>query len=146
MVNGTKTDAESLEDIQKSIATTWIVSNSAIMIIFCIGAPANIYMLYRLRKLAKENQDRFEIGAGLALCAMTSCDIISMLASLLRRTLEYYAPLLNWHSIEVLEQIACKVKDTCTLVCIIVKHYLDASKDRRQSLGIAIAPRICLQK
>lgn len=101
-------------DIQQILETSRDISNISILIIFCFGVPANIYVLRRLRKLAKENRHRYENGAGLGLFAMTTSDLISMLFTLLQRTLDIYAPLLtniasSADSVEALEVSACKV-------------------------------------
>jgi hypothetical protein len=42
------------------------------------GVPANIFILFRLRKLAKDDNERYTNGSGLGLFAMAIADLFSL--------------------------------------------------------------------
>uniref|UniRef100_A0A914WX25 Uncharacterized protein n=1 Tax=Plectus sambesii TaxID=2011161 RepID=A0A914WX25_9BILA len=78
----------------------------AYIVIFCFGMPSNIYVIYRLRKLAKENREKYENGAGLGLFVMSTSDLISLLAISLWQNI----PLVETAP-DVVNSAACKVRN-----------------------------------
>lgn len=78
----------------------------AYIVIFCFGVPANVYVLYRLRKLAKKNKRKYRHGAGMGLFVMTVSDLVSLLAISLQHVLsavQITAP-------DFVKSLACKVR------------------------------------
>ncbi|KAF8387260.1 hypothetical protein PRIPAC_76402 [Pristionchus pacificus] len=47
--------------------------------VFTIGIPANIYVLFRMRRLASSDNERYRNGTGIALCSMAAADLCSIL-------------------------------------------------------------------
>ncbi|GMT05301.1 hypothetical protein PENTCL1PPCAC_27475, partial [Pristionchus entomophagus] len=47
--------------------------------VFIIGIPANIYVLFRMRRLASSDNERYRNGTGVALCSMAAADLCSIL-------------------------------------------------------------------
>lgn len=82
-----------------------LITMIAYVLIFCFGVPANIYVLFRLRKFAKEDKQKYEKGAGLFLFVMTSSDLFSLLAISLQH---FITSMSIWVS-EVAKSITCKV-------------------------------------
>uniref|UniRef100_A0A1I7XG32 G_PROTEIN_RECEP_F1_2 domain-containing protein n=1 Tax=Heterorhabditis bacteriophora TaxID=37862 RepID=A0A1I7XG32_HETBA len=46
---------------------------------FTIGIPANLYVLFRMRRLASNDEERYRNGTGVALCSMAAADLCSLL-------------------------------------------------------------------
>ncbi|GMR30242.1 hypothetical protein PMAYCL1PPCAC_00437, partial [Pristionchus mayeri] len=47
--------------------------------VFTIGIPANLYVLFRMRRLASSDNERYRNGTGIALCSMAAADLCSIL-------------------------------------------------------------------
>ncbi|GMT31342.1 hypothetical protein PFISCL1PPCAC_22638, partial [Pristionchus fissidentatus] len=47
--------------------------------VFVIGIPANLYVLFRMRRLASSDNERYRNGTGIALCSMAAADLCSIL-------------------------------------------------------------------
>ena len=98
-------------DVSETHPLIWSIGLAtliAYIVIFCLGIPANLYVLYRLRILAKENREKYENGAGLGLFVMATSDLISLLAILLQIIL----PSVKISAPEVMKSVACKVRNT----------------------------------
>ncbi|CAJ0557793.1 unnamed protein product, partial [Mesorhabditis spiculigera] len=48
-------------------------------IAFSVGIPANLYVLFRMRRLARNDVERYRNGTGIALCSMAAADLCSLL-------------------------------------------------------------------
>uniref|UniRef100_A0A914WZL3 G-protein coupled receptors family 1 profile domain-containing protein n=1 Tax=Plectus sambesii TaxID=2011161 RepID=A0A914WZL3_9BILA len=95
-------------DITETHPLVWSIGLGtlvAYIIIFCFGIPANIYVLYRLRKFAKENSEKYENGAGLGLFVMTTSDLLSLVAI----SLQHVLPSLKSTAPNMVKRLACKI-------------------------------------
>uniref|UniRef100_A0A8R1TR47 G_PROTEIN_RECEP_F1_2 domain-containing protein n=1 Tax=Onchocerca volvulus TaxID=6282 RepID=A0A8R1TR47_ONCVO len=99
-------------DEQDFLANDPIVRNVAavtLLIYFIaviVGIPANIYVLIRMRKLAKNDRERYRNGTGIALCSMAAADLCSLLLILSQNLMQLY-PQLNGD--EIFMHYVCKV-------------------------------------
>ncbi|VDN81262.1 unnamed protein product [Brugia pahangi] len=102
---------ESYLDEQDFLANDPIVRNVAavtLLIYFIaaiVGIPANIYVLIRMKKLAKNDSERYRSGTGIALCSMAAADLCSLLLILSQNLMQLYPQL---GSDEVLMHYVCK--------------------------------------
>ncbi|KAK6112707.1 7 transmembrane receptor (rhodopsin family) protein [Brugia pahangi] len=98
-------------DEQDFLANDPIVRNVAavtLLIYFIaaiVGIPANIYVLIRMKKLAKNDSERYRSGTGIALCSMAAADLCSLLLILSQNLMQLYPQL---GSDEVLMHYVCK--------------------------------------
>nr|CDP96022.1 Bm9929 [Brugia malayi] len=108
---------ESYLDEQDFLANDPIVRNVAavtLLIYFIaaiVGIPANIYVLIRMKKLAKNDSERYRSGTGIALCSMAAADLCSLLLILSQNLMQLYPQL---GSDEVLMHYVCKATDKHT--------------------------------
>ncbi|CAI4222336.1 unnamed protein product [Auanema sp. JU1783] len=58
---------------------TTILVAAIYILTMIIGIPANIYVLHRMRRLAKSDVERYRNGTGIALCSMSAADLCSLL-------------------------------------------------------------------
>ncbi|EJD75596.1 hypothetical protein LOAG_17276 [Loa loa] len=99
-------------DEQDFLANDPIVRNVAavtLLIYFIaaiIGIPANIYVLIRMKKLAKNDNERYRSGTGVALCSMAAADLCSLLLILSQNLMQLYPQL---GGDEVFMHYVCKV-------------------------------------
>uniref|UniRef100_A0A914WZL8 G-protein coupled receptors family 1 profile domain-containing protein n=1 Tax=Plectus sambesii TaxID=2011161 RepID=A0A914WZL8_9BILA len=100
--NGEEYDGAETHPLIWSIGLATLITY---IVIFCFGIPANIYVLYRLRKLAKENREKYENGAGLGLFVMSTSDLFSLLAI----SLQHILPSVEISAPDVMKSLACKV-------------------------------------
>uniref|UniRef100_A0A0R3RNA6 G_PROTEIN_RECEP_F1_2 domain-containing protein n=1 Tax=Elaeophora elaphi TaxID=1147741 RepID=A0A0R3RNA6_9BILA len=77
-----------------------------------VGIPANIYVLIRMKKLAKNDRERYRSGTGIALCSMAAADLCSLLLILSQNLMPLYPQL---DSDEVFMHYVCKVYITIDL-------------------------------
>lgn len=83
-----------------------LITMISFIVIFFFGVPANIYVMCRLRKFAKENKERYENGTGLTLFVMTTCDLFSLIAI----SLQHIQVSFSIFTSVILNSFACKVR------------------------------------
>ncbi|KAL3989599.1 7 transmembrane receptor (rhodopsin family) protein [Acanthocheilonema viteae] len=99
-------------DGQDFLANDPIVRNVAtvtLLIYFIaaiVGIPANIYVLIRMKKLAKNDSEKYRSGTGIALCSMAAADLCSLLLILSQNLMQLYS---QFDDNEVLMHYICKI-------------------------------------
>ncbi|KAM3728272.1 putative G-protein coupled receptor [Dirofilaria immitis] len=99
-------------DEQDFLAEDPIVRNVAAITLFLyfiaavVGIPANIYVLIRMKRLAKDDQEKYRNGTGIALCSMAAADLCSLLLILSQNLMQLYP---QFNGDEVFMHYVCKV-------------------------------------
>ncbi|MCP9263158.1 hypothetical protein DINM_006503 [Dirofilaria immitis] len=98
-------------DEQDFLAEDPIVRNVAAITLFLyfiaavVGIPANIYVLIRMKRLAKDDQEKYRNGTGIALCSMAAADLCSLLLILSQNLMQLYP---QFNGDEVFMHYVCK--------------------------------------
>uniref|UniRef100_A0A915Q7A4 G-protein coupled receptors family 1 profile domain-containing protein n=1 Tax=Setaria digitata TaxID=48799 RepID=A0A915Q7A4_9BILA len=114
-------------DDQDFLANDPIVRNVAavtLLIYFfalVVGIPANIYVLIRMKKLAKNDRERYRNGTGIALCSMAAADLCSLLLILSQNLMRLYPQL---DSDELFMHFVCKVPQLRSLQTTLTRRIL----------------------
>lgn len=113
-INHTSLDDNDVADILSSYLKNGFFRFITCIIFFCFGAPANIYVLYRLRKFAQQDREHYKNGAGLGLFVMSISDLICLLTLLLRENIHLFihlfSSIFDTQKPTVVDWLICKVR------------------------------------
>ncbi|VDK43505.1 unnamed protein product [Anisakis simplex] len=76
-----------------------------------VGIPANVYVLFRMQRLARNDGERYRSGTGVALCSMAAADLCSLLL-ILAQNLMQMSPQIDDDTIFM--GVVCKLMLFCT--------------------------------
>jgi hypothetical protein len=82
------------------------------LFVFLFGIPANIYVLWRMFRLAKHDHEKYTNGTGVGLLSMSIADLLSLILISLQNVL-YAVPIDTSPSIK---RVICKVPFLCSFV------------------------------
>ncbi|VDM24194.1 unnamed protein product [Toxocara canis] len=102
------------QDLLANDPTVRTVAAATLFVYFMaavVGIPANIYVLFRMRRLAKTDGERYRSGTGVALCSMAAADLCSLLL-ILAQNLMQIAPQIDEETMFM--SVVCKLMLFCT--------------------------------
>lgn len=99
------------DDIKNSslVRKVGLLVFTAYTAVILFGIPSNIYVLYRLCKLAKEDNEKYFSGSGAGLFAMATADLLSILSISLQHALGF----VTVGSSDWISSLFCKVRLCC---------------------------------